>query len=431
SRRPWLVVASLLATATVAFGTTEAVGVTQFTAMIVRIVTGEGTLVIEVDDPEVQVSLDGEELSITGAGLQEVRLRPGQYQFRAMKGDTPLLQELVTISRGDRAVVRVSREAPETAAVTPTEETHNRVPDITRASEHLRLGRFDDAAAEYCIALSNCGPEAAPGSTRQTIVDQIVRSDELFERVTRLLPQDINLWRDRGHFFAHQSRWAEATHCYRTRLELGPDGAGLWCLVAITLLAQDDIAGYRDLCEQMLAVFADETHPDELIFVTWATVVAPASVTDRHKAFQLAERALAAKPNSPWALRNHTAWLYRLDRLEEVIEAWSKFSERGYEEYRLCFLAMAHYRLGNTQQARQYADEVQQRKPQWSASNQWPFRVEVETLQKETENVLSGPPDATAMPTTDDAHPPPDISGEANETPPAGDANGPPQPVED
>ena len=38
-------------------------------------VRGDGTLVIEVDDPTVEVSLDGEELSITGAGIQELKLR--------------------------------------------------------------------------------------------------------------------------------------------------------------------------------------------------------------------------------------------------------------------------------------------------------------------------------------------------------------------
>jgi len=276
--------------------------------------------------------------------------------------------------------------------------------DVARANEHMQQGRFDEAAAEFCIALSYCGPEDAP-EARQKIVDQIVRSDELFERVVKLRPQDIDLWRDRGHFFAHQARWAEATQCYKTRLDLGHDGAGLWNFCANSLLAQADIAGYRAWCEQMLVQFADETHPDELIYATWVMVVTPDAVADKDNAFQLAERALAAKPNSPWALRNHTAWLYRLDRLEEAIAAWNTFSERGYEEYRLCFLAMAHHRLGNTQQARQYADEVQQRKPQWSASSAWPFRVEVETLQKETERVLAGLPDQMATRTPDDASP--------------------------
>lgn len=54
-------------------------GVTKLVATVIRIATGDDTLVIEVDDPTVQVSLDGEELSITGAGIQELKLRPGRY----------------------------------------------------------------------------------------------------------------------------------------------------------------------------------------------------------------------------------------------------------------------------------------------------------------------------------------------------------------
>ena len=34
--------------------------------------TRQGTLVVEVDDPAVKVQIDGEELTITGAGPQEV-----------------------------------------------------------------------------------------------------------------------------------------------------------------------------------------------------------------------------------------------------------------------------------------------------------------------------------------------------------------------
>jgi len=90
-----------------ALGITEATGVTNLAATVIRIVTGEGTLVIEVDDPTVQVSLNGEELSITGAGIQELRLRPGKYQFQAMKNGEPVKTELVSITRGGRQVVRV------------------------------------------------------------------------------------------------------------------------------------------------------------------------------------------------------------------------------------------------------------------------------------------------------------------------------------
>ena len=108
-RRRWVVAALALLTAVVGIGATEATGVTSLSATVVRIVTGEGTLVVELDDPTVQVSLDGEELSITG--LQELRLRPGQYQFQAIRDGEPIKQRIVTISRGDREVVRVTRQA--------------------------------------------------------------------------------------------------------------------------------------------------------------------------------------------------------------------------------------------------------------------------------------------------------------------------------
>ena len=109
--RRWAAAAVVLIAALATLGATEATGVTQLAGTVVRIVTGEGTLIIEIDDPTVQVSLDGEELTISGGGVQEVRLRPGQYQFVATKDGQPVQQELVTISRGGEKVVTVRREA--------------------------------------------------------------------------------------------------------------------------------------------------------------------------------------------------------------------------------------------------------------------------------------------------------------------------------
>ena len=54
----------------------------------------------------MSITIDGEDLVITGAGPQEVRLKPGQYQVQAAKGGQIVKQELVTIERGGRQVVR-------------------------------------------------------------------------------------------------------------------------------------------------------------------------------------------------------------------------------------------------------------------------------------------------------------------------------------
>jgi serine/threonine protein kinase/WD40 repeat protein len=79
---------------------------------ILRIRTTYGYLVVEVKDPDIKVKIDddGKEITFTGAGMHEVRLRPGQYRMDASKDGKPLQSEVVTISRGKTELVKVSQE---------------------------------------------------------------------------------------------------------------------------------------------------------------------------------------------------------------------------------------------------------------------------------------------------------------------------------
>jgi hypothetical protein len=89
---------------------------------VIRLFSGEGTLVVEVDDPGVGVSLDGEELVIRGAGAREIRLTPGQHQVQATKDGKLLRRQLVTVTNGAREVVRISREPTPAEAEVVTAE---------------------------------------------------------------------------------------------------------------------------------------------------------------------------------------------------------------------------------------------------------------------------------------------------------------------
>jgi hypothetical protein len=114
-RRPWAAAAAVLAAVFAALGTAEATGVTNVRATVTRVLTPDGTLVVETDDPNVKVTVEGDGgLVITGGGLQEIRLRPGSYRVLADRDGrrVPLDRELVTVSRGGRAVVRVKLEPP-------------------------------------------------------------------------------------------------------------------------------------------------------------------------------------------------------------------------------------------------------------------------------------------------------------------------------
>ncbi len=85
-------------------------GLAILAAVIFKIPTKDGRLVVEVDDPQVNITIDGEDLVITGTGPQEVRLKAGQYRVQASKDGQLVKQELVTIERGGRQVVRVALE---------------------------------------------------------------------------------------------------------------------------------------------------------------------------------------------------------------------------------------------------------------------------------------------------------------------------------
>jgi len=124
-RRGWLAAAAALLVMLGGLSLTEATGLTDVTATVIRIVRGDGTLAIEVDDPGVSVSIDGEQLVITGAGAKEIRLAVGQHELKAVKDGEPVHTESVTITRDGRQVVKVhvkpkspaeSAEAPESEA---------------------------------------------------------------------------------------------------------------------------------------------------------------------------------------------------------------------------------------------------------------------------------------------------------------------------
>lgn len=111
TRRRWALAATLLLLLLAGIGLGEATGVTRLTSTVLRILTPAGTLFVEVDDPSIKITVEGDGgLVITGAGPQEVRLRPGIYHVQAAKDGKPIKNEVVSIARGDKQVVRVMLE---------------------------------------------------------------------------------------------------------------------------------------------------------------------------------------------------------------------------------------------------------------------------------------------------------------------------------
>jgi hypothetical protein len=154
TRRRLAIAAAVLVCCVAGLSLTEAAGVTNLRATVIRIFPPDGTLVVETDDPAVKVTVEGDgDLVITGAGPREVRLRAGSYRLRATRDgkSVKLDRDLVAISRGDRQIVRVRLEDDAPAGVVPK-------PD---AGAFVRLGskgvaeRKFDTLAEAVLAASD------------------------------------------------------------------------------------------------------------------------------------------------------------------------------------------------------------------------------------------------------------------------------------
>ena len=97
-RRSWVWAAAAMVLLCIGLGLGEATGVTDVRGTVLRLFAPDGTLVVEVDDPGVSVTVDGGDVVITGAGAKEIRLKPGQYKVEASKDGKLVRQELVTVS---------------------------------------------------------------------------------------------------------------------------------------------------------------------------------------------------------------------------------------------------------------------------------------------------------------------------------------------
>jgi hypothetical protein len=107
--------AAVLVVTLAVLSVSEATGVTNVRATVFRVFEPDGVLVVETDDPNVKVTVEGDgRLVVTGTGQQEIRLKPGSYRVLADRDGkrVPLDRELVTVSRHGRETVRGKLESP-------------------------------------------------------------------------------------------------------------------------------------------------------------------------------------------------------------------------------------------------------------------------------------------------------------------------------
>jgi tetratricopeptide (TPR) repeat protein len=205
-----------------------------------------------------------------------------------------------------------------------------------------------------------------------------------------------------------QRKWKAAEALWRQAVELSSDGSGPHNNLGLALRATGDYAGAVGEFQKAIAYFQDkaDSAPGKpqlrenvqtartnlaTTYSNWSWILATAAAPaerDPAKAVELARKALELEPDAANHLNNLGVAQYRAGHYQAAVEWLDKADATiaGGDRAHRMFLAMAHWQLGNKEQARErYAEGAA-----WIASHrmnseeQNRFRAEAEQLMEIT-----------------------------------------------
>jgi len=150
-----------------------------------------------------------------------------------------------------------------------------------------------------------------------------------------------------------------------------------------------DLSGYRAAARTVVSQFSNSSDPNLLNGAAWYCTYASDAVADLDVPVRMAEKALAGYPpdQKRFALNTLGAALYRAGRIDEAI-AWLVESVKASggagtpEDW--AFLAMAHAKKGNDNEARCWLEKLRSHKPDDKAPSS-PGPLELRMLAREAE----------------------------------------------
>jgi tetratricopeptide (TPR) repeat protein len=173
---------------------------------------------------------------------------------------------------------------------------------------YAELGRWDEAAAEFTRVLDSLQKPPIPKdragsyawfSDRHGIDDVIVRHSHVYLRLTRLRPNDLALVARRMHDLVGRGMFAEAAAVQAKAVQLIPENVAAKELLALLRLRSGDVAGHRELAQNLLDRYKDNADPTLAQAMANTLLLAPDAVTDREAIRRWGEAASARYRTHP------------------------------------------------------------------------------------------------------------------------------------
>jgi eukaryotic-like serine/threonine-protein kinase len=191
-------------------------------------------------------------------------------------------------------------------------------------------------------------------------LDSVGQAAAEFDIALTLSPNDkqirMEAHRNQGRCCVDRRQWHDAADEFRKAAEIRPDDASLWRSRAVAHFADGDVEAYRQTCMAMLDRFAQTEDRLTAGNVMTACVLRDNAIPDMARLLALIR---LSDQLWHWGDTVRGAALYRAGRYQECVQCFEMaaktYRPRAWE---WCFLAMAHYRLGDTDEARRCQSEA-------------------------------------------------------------------------
>jgi serine/threonine protein kinase/tetratricopeptide (TPR) repeat protein len=240
--------------------------------------------------------------------------------------------------------------------------------EVWKECGHLRfaLGQTDKATAAFEKAVDLLGDKAVPDEAATSEPDKLfsqLAEKALLQRLTAAIernPEDMSKRTKRGEWYARHRRWKEAAADFLNVLEHSrPNDTWPWLHAAPALVAAGDRAGYLQLCRAMRKQFSDPQDPVTAERLAKVHLLLADAGTDLKWVGQIADRSVASGKNNNYEVYFIFCKIladYRRGDYRAVLEARDALMPPRNQRLDVIvgshpILAMAHYRLGDTQAA--------------------------------------------------------------------------------
>jgi WD40 repeat protein/tetratricopeptide (TPR) repeat protein len=268
-----------------------------------------------------------------------------------------------------------------------------------RGAVRLQLQQWQEAADDFTEALRRQPDLAGSHFNRGQAYARLGRWEQTVADYTEALrrdPANGEALARRGGAHAALGHWAEAESDLGKALELRTDQVWVWSPRAHARLAAGDVAGYRQVCADLLKHLGATEDPSTAYHVAIACLLRPDTAADPVVLLRLGLRA-SADPGVKPADRLHLlgAVLFRAGLAEAARQRLREAETNDRDDllaWDRLFLALTCHQLRRTDEARQalaqavaWIEGAERKK-----SLSWEWHTELQTLRREAEEAVHG-----------------------------------------